>query len=188
MKTVIIKVEAILKASNTETFVTNRVSHVNVEFGGIPGDRHFGITDKAGVRQPMYERGTEIFNRRQISIVSVEDCGLIAKELGVSEIKPEWLGANILVSGISHFTTLTMGSRFLFPDGTGLINNGENLPCKFPGQEIQKAYSDMPDLAKKFIIAGKKRRGIVCSVERPGKISVNDEIKLLINDYEKPMQ
>jgi hypothetical protein len=188
MKSIMLKVEAIMVAFDPEIFVTERVNQVKLEFGGIPGDRHFGMTRPSDSRQPMYARGTEILNRRQISIVSVEDCTLIAEQLGIPEVKPEWLGANLLVSGMPRFTTLTMGSRLLFPDGTGLICNGENLPCKFPGEEIQKSFSHVPNLDKAFILAGKKRRGIVCSVEKPGIIAVNDEIKLLINNLEKPMQ
>ncbi|MBE4907584.1 MOSC domain-containing protein [Bacillus luteolus] len=188
MEKAVLKVEAILVAFDPETFVTERVNEVNVEFGGLPGDRHYGMTRPADVRQPMYERGTEILNRRQVTIVSVEDCRLIADQLGVPEVKPEWLGANLLVSGISDFTKLTMGSRLIFPDGTGLICNGENLPCKLPGKEIQKAFPDIPNLDKMFVLAGRKRRGIVCSVEKPGIIGKGNEIKLFINNYEKPMQ
>ncbi|QOR68116.1 MOSC domain-containing protein [Cytobacillus suaedae] len=188
MKKAVLKVEAILVAYDSETFVTEQVNEVNVEFGGIPGDRHFGMTRPADARQPMYERGSEILNRRQLTIVSIEECKLIADQLGIPEVKPEWLGANLLVSGMSEFTKLPMGSRLLFPDGTGLICNGENLPCIFPGREIQKAYPDIPKLDKTFVLAGRKRRGIVCGVEKPGIIKKEDDIKLFINNYEKPMQ
>ena len=60
----------------------------------------------------MYLRGTEILNRRQITIVSVEELDRIAEELGVESVLPEWLGANILVKGFPELTKLTMGSSF----------------------------------------------------------------------------
>jgi hypothetical protein len=65
LKKVSAKVSAVLIADDSKTFVTRRISQANLEFGGIPEDRHFGITSKADSRQPMYPRGTEILNRRQ---------------------------------------------------------------------------------------------------------------------------
>ncbi|WP_082693150.1 MOSC domain-containing protein [Bacillus sp. FJAT-29814] len=181
-------ITAVLLADDPETFVTRRISEVELEFGGIPGDRHFGLTSKADSRQPMYPRGTEILNRRQITIVSEEELDQIARELGVEVVLPEWLGANLLIQGFSEFTKLTIGSRILFPSGAGLICMGENLPCTFPGDEIQKQYQDHEKLSSRFVKAGYRRRGIVCAVERPGKIDVNDEVQILINDFANPMQ
>jgi hypothetical protein len=188
MKSGAAKVNAILIADNPETFVTRRLSDVKLEFGGIKGDRHFGLTAKADSRQPMYPRGTEILNRRQITIVSEEELTQIADELGVEYVLPEWLGANLLVNGFPELTKLTIGSRILFPNGTGLICMGENKPCVHPGEEIQKHYETLPKLAARFVKAGYKRRGIVCAVECPGEVFEGDEIKILINDFENPLQ
>lgn len=181
-------IKAVLKADDSKTFVTRRIPEANLEFGGIRGDRHFGITSKADSRQPMYLRGTEILNRRQVSIVSVEELNRIAEELGIESILPEWLGANILIEGFPDFTKLTMGSRILFPSGAGLICMGENQPCTLPGDEIQKQYVDHEKVSFRFVRAGYKRRGIVCAVERPGIIQENDEVQILINDFTNPMQ
>jgi hypothetical protein len=181
-------INAILIADNPKTFVTRRISEANLEFGGIRGDRHFGITSKADSRQPMYLRGTEILNRRQITIVSVEELDRIAEELGVESVLPEWLGANVLVKGFPELTKLTMGSRILFPSGAGLICMGENQPCTLPGDEIQKHYEDHEKLSFRFVRAGYKRRGIVCAVERPGIIHENDEVQVLVNNFNNPMQ
>jgi hypothetical protein len=51
-------IRAVFIADHPETFVTRRIPKANLEFVGIPGDRHFGITRKAGSRQPMYPKGT----------------------------------------------------------------------------------------------------------------------------------
>jgi hypothetical protein len=182
------KIKAVLIADDPKTFVTRRISEANLEFGGIRGDRHFGITSKADSRQPMYPRGTEILNRRQITIVSVEELDRIAEELGVEAVLPEWLGANVLVKGFPEWTKLTMGSRILFPSGAGLICMGENQPCTLPGDEIQKHYEDHEKLSLRFVRAGYKRRGIVCAVEKPGIIHANDEVQVLVNDFKNPMQ
>jgi hypothetical protein len=74
-----VNINSILIADDPKTFVTRRISEANLEFGGIRGDRHFGITSKADSRQPMYPRGTEILNRRQITIVSVEELDRLQK-------------------------------------------------------------------------------------------------------------
>lgn len=188
MKTAEAKVSAILIADNPETFVTRRIPEVNLEFGGIPGDRHFGVTFSADSRQPMYPRGTEILNRRQITILAEEDCLQIAEQLGVEQVLPEWLGGNLLLSGFPELTSLTMGSRILFPNGTGLICMGQNLPCIFPGEIVQQQYEDRPNITKNFVRAAYKRRGIVCAVERPGRIQEGDQVRILINDLSNPMQ
>lgn len=182
------KINAVLIADDPKTFITRRTSEVNLEFGGIRGDRHFGITSKADSRQPMYPKGTEILNRRQITIVSGEELDRIAEELGVTSIRPEWLGANVLVKGFPELTKLTMGSRILFPSGAGLICMGENQPCTLPGDKIQKHYEEHEKLSLRFVRAGYKRRGIVCAVERPGIIHEHDDVQILINDYVNPMQ
>nr|WP_144554511.1 MOSC domain-containing protein [Bacillus sp. X1(2014)] len=182
------KINAVLIADDPKTFVTRRISETNLEFGGIRGDRHFGVTSKADSRQPMYPRGTEILNRRQITIVSVEELDRIAEELGVESVLPEWLGANLLVKEFPELTKLTMGSRILFPSGAGLICMGENQPCTLPGDEIQKHYEDYEKLSVRFVRAGYKRRGIVCAVERPGIIHENDEVQILVNNFKNPMQ
>ena len=182
------KINAVFIAVDPETFVTRRIPEVNLEFGGIRGDRHFGVTSKADSRQPMYPRGTEILNRRQITIVSVEELDRIAEELGVESVLPEWLGANVLVKDFPELTKLTMGSRILFPSGAGLICMGENQPCTLPGDEIQKQYEEHEKLSLRFVRAGYKRRGIVCAVERPGIIHENDEVQVLVNDFKNPMQ
>ncbi|MBD8067606.1 MOSC domain-containing protein [Bacillus sp. PS06] len=188
MKRSTAQIKAIMVADQHESFVTRRIQEIGLEFGGIRGDRHFGVTAKADSRQPMYERGTEILNRRQLTVVSKEQLDMIAQELGVEEVLPEWLGANILIEGFGDITSLPMGSRILFPNGTGLICMGENKPCIHPGEMIQQHYPSQPKLASRFVKAGYKRRGIVCAVERPGQITVDDEVKILINDFDNPMQ
>jgi len=188
LKKAVANIQAILIADLPETFVTRRIREVPLEFGGISGDRHFGITNKADSRQPMYPRGTEILNRRQITIVSEEELAQIAKVLEIEKVLPEWLGANLLVKGYPELTKLTLGSRILFPSGAGLICMGENMPCTLPGEEIQKHHKHHSKLATRFVKAGYKRRGIVCAVERPGIIHEMDEVQILVNDYSNPMQ
>lgn len=181
-------VDAILIADDQDTFVTRRIKEVNLEFGGIRGDRHFGLTRPADSRQPMYERGAEIWNRRQITILSSEECANIAEKLGIEAILPEWLGANLLLKGYPELSRLPMGSRILLPDGGGLICMGENKPCTLPGAVVQKHHDRHPNLTKEFVRAASRKRGIVCAVERPGTLWSGDRVKVLVNDFTDPMQ
>lgn len=171
-------VKQVLLAEEKATFVTCEVPFIEVELGGVPGDRHYGLLRPADSRQKIYSRGTMLANRRQISIVSVEECELIAEAMGLPLIKPEWLGANLLISGIDKLTELPVGTRLLFPGGTGLICEGENLPCIAPGKVIEEA-SGQAVLRSKFVPAARKRRGIVCSVEREGSIKAGDSVRVM---------
>ncbi|NPC93865.1 MOSC domain-containing protein [Bacillus sp. WMMC1349] len=164
--------------AETSSFVTERKKQIEIDYGGIPGDLHFGLTKTAGAREPMYKKGTEIFNRRQISIVSVEECLEIAEKLKIPAVLPEWLGANLALSGLPQLTSLREGSRLVFPSGASLLSEGENEPCSQPGEVIQNQFPDQPKLATRFVRHAFGKRGIVCVVERPGFISQGDQVEV----------
>ncbi|ASK60777.1 MOSC domain-containing protein [Virgibacillus phasianinus] len=172
-------VTSILVADRQDSFVTRKISETNLEYGGVPGDLHFGLTKLAGTRELMYERGSEIFNRRQVSIVSVEECAIIAEKLGVHQVLPEWLGANIVLEGFEGLTGLTPGSRIIFPSGAGILCEGENLPCLGPGKVLQENYPNERKLSTRFIKSSLGLRGIVGIVEQPGKISAGDKAEIV---------
>lgn len=175
----VVTIEAILWADDPSTFVTRRIDRVDLRFGGIEGDRHFGLTAKADVRQKMYPRGTEIMNRRQLSIVSVEELAAVAERLGVEEIRPEWLGANVLLRGYPNLTQIPVGARLMLPSGGGILCEGENEPCVGPGKQIAQHYGD-DKLAQRFVKAAYKSRGIVASVERPGLLQTGAQAQILL--------
>jgi hypothetical protein len=181
-----VEVDEVLVADNPNSFVSNPVDEIEMDYGGIPGDLHFGLTKVSGVRESMYPRGTQIFNRRQITVVSVEDCALIAEKLGVERVLPAWLGANIVLSGFPNLTRLPVGSRIVFPSGAGLLCEGENLPCTQPGEVIQRMYPDKQKLTARFVRAAYGLRGIVCIVECPGAVRVGD--KATIVAYNPPQE
>lgn len=172
-------VVASLAARKAESFVTAREPRLEIDLGGIPGDRHYGLLRPADVRQSFYPRGTMIANRRQISIVSTEESALTAEKLGIEEVLPEWLGANLLLAGYPQLTLLPQGARLLFSGGVGLICEGENLPCKGPGDVIAAALGDA-SLAARYTSAAKKKRGIVCSVERPGSLASGETVQIIL--------
>jgi hypothetical protein len=172
-------VEAVLIADLPSSFITRPLEKADLVFGGIQGDRHFGITAKADSRQKMYPRGTEIMNRRQLSLVSVEELAGVAQRLGVEQIRAEWLGANIVLSGYSKLTELPMGTRMMLPSGVGIICEGENEPCMGPGKLIAEHYG-IEGLGQKFVKQAYKSRGIVGYIERPGEIKVGDKVEILL--------
>ena len=169
-------VVSVLIARDPADLRSGAVPEARVTFEGFEGDRHAGLTMRTGGRHPHYPRGTEIRNTRQISIVSVEEMDEAARALGVPELFPEWLGANLLLSGIPRLSLLPPGTRLHFPHGAVLVVEGENHPCTKAGGSIQQAYPDVPGLARAFPKAALHRRGVVAWVERPGTIMPGDDL------------
>lgn len=137
---------------------------------GLIGDRHFGVLTLSDSRFPEFDRGTMIRNRRQISLVSKEELSEVASILKLDEIKPDWLAANLLVSGIPHFTQLPVGTRFFFEGGLVLFNDGENSPCHIPSRTVQEQFPNIDGIQKNFIKAATHKRGLVAWVECPEKL------------------
>jgi hypothetical protein len=135
------RVAAVLMASDArirdaQGFVSQRVSALDFTFEGIPGERHFGFTRPADARVPWYKRGTALRNVRQASLVSQEELVEIAQLMGLPEIRPEWLGANIVIEGVPRFSFLPAGSRLFFEGGPTLICEGYNAPCSISGTAV----------------------------------------------------
>ena len=160
------------------SLLTTSQAEVQVTFAGFEGDRHAGLTMLSGGRTPFYPRGTEIRNLRQVSIVSKEELAEVAAAMNLPELKPEWIGANLLVSGIPDLTALPPMTRLFFSSGVVLMAGGENNPCTIAGSMVQKMVPDKPGLSQLFCTAALHRRGVTAWVERPGTIREGDEIKL----------
>jgi hypothetical protein len=173
------KIAGIYIGQDAESFVTTRVKQVLVTFLGFDGDKHSGATLRSGGRTPHYPRGTEIVNDRQVSIVSFEELMLVAKNLNVPEIMPEWLGANLLLEGIPHLSFLPPATRLYFSGGVTLFITGENQPCSGPGKVIQAHYAT-PGLDSHFAKAAFHNRGVVAMVEKPGGLHEGEEIRVEI--------
>jgi hypothetical protein len=172
------KVENTLIGADHHSLATTNRPSILLSFEGIVGDLHAGFTHGADSRTPWYPRGTLIRNDRQVSIVSAEELALIAKELHVAEVKPEWLGANLLLSGITGLSVLHWDTRLVFSSGAVLSQLRENNPCSGPGKLIAAAYNQ-PDLASQFPKAAMHLRGLVATVELPGIIAKGDEVQVV---------
>ena len=142
------------------------------------GESHSGLVRASCVRvRHQYTQGTEIRNTRQVSIVSLEDLAVIAKNMGVDRLEPEWLGANLLVSGIPTFSQIPPSTRLIFDGGASLVVDLENSPCKYPGEIIERHH---PGFGSKFAKAAVGLRGVTAWVEREGSINSGDGIRLYV--------
>lgn len=173
------KVDAVLvNGKPDEGIATERTGSATVSYAGIEGDGHSGVTRESCVRvRRQYPEGTEIRNTRQISIVSVEDLETIANTMGIPGLKPEWLGANLLVSGIPDFTLVPPSSRLIFSGGASLVVDMENGPCRHPGEVIERHY---PGSGNLFAKSALNLRGVTAWVEREGTINEGDSMDLHI--------
>jgi hypothetical protein len=169
------RVERVFVARESETLVSARVARATAAFGGFEGDKHAGWTRRADARVPWYPRGTIIRNERQVSIVSSEELARIALALGVSEVRAEWLGANLELSGVAALTLLAPRTRLVFSSGAVLTVEGENMPCRGPGRAIQRALG-IRGIEARFPKAALGLRGVVATVELPGEIAEGDTV------------
>ena len=133
-------VEALLKSGDRVSGLEKGpVDGLKLRFEGIKGDCHSGLTRKADVRTlRQYPRDTPIRNVRQLTLLSVEELADIAAIMGIPEVKPEWVGANVVTSGIPDLTLLPPSSRLQFPSGATIVVDMENEPCRYPAEIIAR--------------------------------------------------
>lgn len=156
----------------------SRVDALTLRFDGIVGDCHSGLTRPADVRTiKQYPRDTPIRNVRQLSLLSVEELADIAGIMEIPKVEPEWVGANMVTSGIPDLTLLPPSSRMQFPSGATIVVDMENEPCRYPAEIIEKHN---PEQKVGFVKAAKHKRGITAWVEREGDVRLGDEIIIWI--------
>jgi hypothetical protein len=154
------------------------VAEIILEFTGIAGDCHGGLTRASDSRMlKQFKRGTEVRNARQVSILSIEELADIAAAMGIPMVKPEWVGANLVTRGIPDLTLLPPSSRLQFPSGATIAVDIENAPCRYPASVIDKHH---PDPAMGFVKAARHKRGLVGWIEREGVVKMGDDIAVWI--------
>jgi hypothetical protein len=162
------------------TFVSEPLELLTLTYEGIPGDRHAGLYRESGPREPWYPRGTPMRNERQLSILSSEEMADVATDLAIPELKPEWIGGNILLSGVLQLSQLPPRTLLMFPSGATVRIDGDNGPCKKSGASIAANMPGRPDLEFGFVKAAKRKRGLLGWVEREGEVRAGDVVKLRI--------
>jgi hypothetical protein len=168
----------LVNSTPDEDLSSSRVASVEASYAGLEGESHSGLVRASCVRvRHQYPEGTEIRNTRQISIISIEELAVIADNMGITELQPEWLGANLVVSGIPDFSQIPPSTRMIFSSGASLVVDLENSPCKYPGEIVERHH---PGFGKLFAKAALGRRGVTAWVECEGQLSTGDSIKLYI--------
>ncbi len=185
------RVAATLKAAGRD-FVSRPVDRLELTYAGIVGDFHAGLTRPSGSREPWYERGTEMRNERQLSILSVEELAEIAADMGLTQIEPGWIGANLVLEGMPAMTYLPPRTLLFFPSGATLRIDGANGPCRIAGGSIAEQVGAKPvmvdgepdftrtDLALAFKDAARMKRGLVAWVEREGVVRAGEEVNIRV--------
>lgn len=169
---------AALLAAPHDRFQTEPVDALDLTFEGLANDYHSGFTRRSGGREPWYPRGTEIRNERQLSIVAADELAIAAGDMGIAEIKPAWIGANLVLADVPRLSMLPAGTLLFFEHGVTLKVDGQNHPCSLSGRSIAEAAGmDKPQEARLLFPKHAKRlRGIVAWVEKPGRIVAGEGI------------
>lgn len=161
-------------------FVTRPVERLTLTWGGIEGDRHFGLTMRSGVRQKHVPKGTELRNARQLSVVSEEELAEVAAAGGVPRLDFGWLGANLCTRGVPALTALPPSTRLVFPSGAVIAVDLDNRPCSGPGKVAAARLGAGSGFAERFVAAATGRRGLVGWVERPGALALGDAFSVWV--------
>ena len=168
----------LVHADNAPGITSHAIDSVSVTFEGFAGESHSGLTRKSCVRvKDQYTEGTVIRNTRQISIVSLEELAFIADLMDVDHIKPEWLGANLCLSGIPDLTLLPPSTRLICSGGVSLVVDAENEPCKYPAEVIEGFN---PGKGRFFVKHAFGKRGVTAWVEREGLLTSADAVAVHI--------
>ncbi len=165
-----------------DDFQTEAVEALSLGFDGIAGDVHAGPTRRSGGREPWYPRGTEMRNERQLSLVAPDELEIVAGHMGIAEVKPEWIGANLLIDGAPCLSMLPAGSLMFFKGGVTLKVDAQNRPCRIAGRAIAQnaGMADREAGALLFPKVAKRLRGLVAWVEKPGTIRRGEDVSIRV--------
>jgi len=160
------------------TLCSDPVERVEVDLTGFKHDWHGGIMrPSCGRVRNQYPRGTRIRNTRQATILSVEELAATAAAMDIPAIRPEWVGANLVLEGVPELTTLSPNTRLMFEGGVCLTVDLENGPCNFVSEVIEEHH---PGKGMRFVKCALGRRGLSAWVEKPGEIALGEEVRLFL--------
>lgn len=159
-----------------DNFVSSPVDSLTLTYEGIPGDNHAGNLRQSGGREPWYDRGTEMRNERQLSLLGAEELVEVATALEIDELNPGWIGGNIVIEGIPHFSLLPARTILFFEGGVSIRIDGDNGPCRIAGRSIADHVPGRDDLELAFPKLARHKRGLVGWVEREGRIEPGEQV------------
>lgn len=163
-------------------FETAVVAALPLGFEGIERDVHAGYTRKSGSREPWYKRGTEMRNERQLTIVASDELAVVARRMGLPEIRPEWIGANLLLDGVPDLSMLPPSTLIFFAGGVTLKVDRQNAPCRDAGRRVALRAGMADKLAGEMLFpkAAMRLRGLTAWVEKPGVIACGEAASLRV--------
>jgi hypothetical protein len=102
--------------------------------------------------------------------------------MALPEIRPEWIGANLLLDGVPRLSMLPAGTLLFFKGGVTLKVDGQNAPCRDAGRAIAEGagMADIDAGTLLFPKAAKRLRGLVAWVEKPGVIIMGEEVSVRV--------
>ncbi len=102
--------------------------------------------------------------------------------MGLSELKPEWIGGNMVIDGVPSLSMLPPRTLLFFEGGVTLRVDGQNAPCKVSGRSVAEhaGTSDHTVTALDFVRVSRRLRGIVAWVEKPGIIRAGEKVDVRV--------
>ena len=106
----------------------------------------------------------------------------IARRMDIREVRPEWVGANLLISGVPQLSMLPAGTLLFFRGGVTIKVDSQNGPCRIAGRAVAE-NAGMPDHDAGSLLFPKmarRLRGLVGWVEKPGEIGRGEQVSVRI--------
>ena len=166
------------RPSREHGFVKAPADALTLTFDGPQGDCHAGPTRKSDTRtKTLYERGIDIRNVRQVTILSAEELREVAGRLEIAAIDPGWFGANMVLEGIPDLTLLPPSTRLQFPSNATIVVDMENYPCSQIAAVVEEHHAG---IGRKVVRAAMHKRGVTAWVEREGDVRLGDTVRVVI--------
>jgi MOSC domain-containing protein YiiM len=115
-----------------------------------------------------------------VSIVCPDELAAVATALDVPRVAAEWIGANLIVTGLPQLSMVPPRTRLVFAGGAVLRVDGQNAPCRLSGRSIAARYPDVSGLDTRFPAVAKRLRGLVAWVEKPGRVLPGEALEAFV--------
>ena len=117
-----------------------------------------------------------------MSIVAPDELAVVAERMGLAEVRPEWIGANLLLDGIPHLSMLPPGTLLFFKGGATLKIDAQNGPCRIARRQvaIRAGMADQAAGSLLFRKVAKRLRGLVAWVEKPGTLTTGEDVSVRV--------
>lgn len=148
---------------------------------GVRDDRHRGFSRFSMAREiDFIQKDQEVFNLRQVTVVSERENERIAQELWIASIEATDLWANILLDWLPNLSKLPVWCIIRFSRGVFLMLTWDNFPCIVAGTQVQTATPEVLWIDKGFVKASIHRRGQTAIVYKTWVIKAWDTYEIIV--------